>query len=85
MIDITFTQYFQDFLDQYDEEKQEKIKDIVKDYCDHKKLLPRPKTSALRRNVQKVALKAVVVVIFYIDFGTSWLILTGIAIPKRVS
>ena len=85
MIDINYTQYFADSIDQFDEEKQDQIKNIIKDYCDHKKLLPRPKTSALRRNVQKVALQDVDIVIFYIDFGTSWLVLTSVPIPKRVA
>ena len=85
MININYTQYFQDFLDQFDQAKQDKIKDIIKDYCDHKILLPRPKPSVLSNNVQKVALQSVDVVIFYIDFGTSWLVLDGIEIHKRAA
>jgi hypothetical protein len=85
MIGIDYTQYFDDFLKTFDEPKQKKIKDIVQDYCDHKTLLPRPKTSTLSNGVQKVALQDVDVVLFYVDLGISWLILTGVEIPRRAA
>lgn len=85
MIKVDFTEYFDVFLKQFDTDKQELIKKIILDYCDHKKLLPRPKPSPFRKDIQKVALHEAGVVIFYCDFGDMWLILTGVVIHDRAA
>ena len=85
MIKIVYTDYFAEFLKQFDINKQEAIKKIIIDYCDHRKLLPRPKSSSLRKNIKKVALSEVNVVIVYVDLDDSWLILTGFEMFERVA
>ena len=85
MITIVYTEFFDVFLHQFDEQKQELIKKIIEDYCDHKILLPRPKFSSIKKDIQKVVLYDANVVIFYIVLDDSWLILTGVTMPDRVA
>ena len=85
MISIVYTDTFDGFLKKFDEKKQELIKKVIIDYCDHKILLPRPKSSALRKQIQKVAIPEVGVVIFYLDLHNTWILLTGIEIFDRVA
>ncbi len=85
MIHIIYTQYFQDFLDTFDLQKQELIKKIITDYCDGAILLPRPEKSKLNPQIQKVAIHDADIVIFYVEVDGTWIILTGIEIPKRAA
>jgi len=85
MITIVYTEYFDTFLNEFDKEKQELIKKIIKDYCDHKILLPRPKSSSIKKDIQKVALHDANVIIFYVVLDDSWLILTGVEMMDRVA
>ena len=85
MIHIIYTQYFQDFLDTFDQEKQELIKRVIEDYCDGAVLLPRPEKSRLNPEIKKVAIHDADIVIFYVEVDDTWAILTGIEIPDRVA
>jgi len=85
MIQIHYTEYFVEFVGQFPKEKQELIKKIIEDYCDHKKLLPRPKASAISKEIQKVAIHEADIVIFYVDYSVSWLILKGVKIHERAA
>jgi len=85
MIKIHYTQYFDDFLNEFNTTTQDLIKKIITDYCDNKILLPRPKSSSLKKEIQKVALPDVGIVIFYLDLDDVWLILNGVKMFDRVA
>lgn len=85
MIKIWYTEYFDKFLKQFDDEQQELIKKIIEDYCDNKVLAPRPKHSPLKKENKKVALPNANVVIFYLELNDTWIILDGIKMFDRVA
>ena len=85
MIKILYTENFNKFVKKFSDEKQKLIKKIIEDYCDHKKLLPRPKASAIRKEIKKVALYEADVVIFYLELDDAWLILTGVENFERAA
>jgi len=85
MIHIIYTQYFNDFLEQFKTEKQDLIKNIIEKYCDGAVLLPRPESSRLHPEVQKVALPEASVIMFYLEADNTWFILTGIKMFDRIA
>jgi len=85
MIKIYYTEYFNEFVGQFTEDKKNLIKKIIVDYCDHKKLLPRPKASSISKEIQKVAIDEAEIIIFYVDLGDAWLILNGVKIHRRAA
>jgi len=85
MIKIYYTDDFDEFVKKFPQEKQDLIKKIIEDYCDHNVLLPRPKPSAITKEIQKVLLLHANVVIFYVVLDDTWLILTGVEVFERVA
>ena len=85
MIKIYYTENFDEFVKKFPKEKQDLIKKIIEDYCDHNILLPRPKSSAISGEIQKVAILPANVVIFYLELDDTWLILTGVEMFERVA
>jgi len=85
MIRIFYTEYFQEFLNKFPPEKQDLIKEIIKKYCDHAVLLPRPKSSGLHKNIQKVAIPEANVIIFYVNANDTWVIFTGVEMFDRAA
>jgi len=85
VIRILYTEYFQEFLDKFPTEKQRLIKIIIRKYCDHAVLLPRPKRSGVHRTIQKVAIPDAKVIIFYVNAGNTWILLTGVEIFDRAA
>ncbi len=85
MIRVFYTDYFQKFLDEFPTEKQDLIKEIIRKYCDHAVLLPRPKRSGVHRNIQKVAIPDAKIIIFYVNAGNTWILLTGVKMFDRVA
>jgi len=77
--------YFNEFVESFDGDKIKLIKQIIEDYCDHKKLLPRPKASSITKEIQKVAIHEAEIIIFYVDLGAAWLILQGEKIHRRAA
>ena len=78
--------HFQKFLDHFDEEKQEAIKQRMKDYANDVYPLPFTKTC---KEVGKQALKILVpdfeVVIIFDDLGDVWELIEGYSYFPRVS
>ncbi len=66
MIKIYYTENFDKFVKKFPKERQDLIKKTIEDYCDHNVLLPRPKSSAITGEIQKVAILPANVVIFYL-------------------
>lgn len=85
MIKIYYTERFDKFVKQFQKDKQDLIKKIIEGYCDHKIPLPRPKQSAIIKEIQKVAIHEVGIVIFYVDLDDTWLVLNGVKMFDRVA
>lgn len=85
MIKIIYTENFKGFLDNFDAEKQELIKKILTEYCDHQILLPRPKASSFRKDIKKVAIHESNIVVFYLELDDTWLLLTGVEMFDRAA
>ncbi len=85
MIRILYSEYFKEFLDKFPTEKQELIKEIIKKYSKHAVLLPRPKSSGIHKDIEKVAIPEAKVIIFYVNAGDTWVIFTGVKMFDRAA
>jgi len=85
MIKIYYTEYFDEFVKKFPKARQDLIKKIIEDYCDHNVLLPRPKPSAIMDEIQKVGILQANIVIFYLELDDTWVILTGVEMFERVA
>ena len=85
MIKIYYTDYFDEFVKKFPKDRQDLIKKIIEDYYDHNVLLPRPKPSAITKEIQKVLLLQANVVIFYLELDDTWVILTGVEMYERAA